>query len=939
VISTGMPSSSLPPTRRLRAVAAGAALAGLVAYGIVAVPTLTGTPASAAPLSISPVGVPGRGATVPFVEQEAEDVATNGTLIGPNRVYGTLPSEASGRRAVTLDAVGEYVEFTLTQPASSAVFRYSLPDGPGGAARNATADVVVNGTKVKDLPVTSRYGWYYGGYPFNNNPGDTFPHHFYDEVRTRFATTYPAGTKIRFQVSSTAQSPTFTVDLADFELVGAAIGQPAGSINVVTDFGADATGAADATQAIQNAVNAGSAQGRTVYVPQGRFKVTGHVIVDKVTLTGAGQWYTELTGAGVGIYGKYVGQGGPSTNVTVSNLAVLGEVMERNDNDQVNAFGGAMSNSTIDSVWMQHTKVGAWMDGPMDRLTIKNSRILDQTADGINFHLGVTNSVATNNFIRNTGDDGIAEWAETPERNNSFTFNTVTLPILANNIAIYGGTDITVSDNVVADTVSNGGGIHIANRYPGVQGAAAIGGTITIARDTFIRAGNSDYNWQFGVGALWFSALNEPMNATINVTDANILDSSYTAIHFIEGSIKTVNFTNVLIDGTGTFAIQAQSTFVANFENVVAKNIGYTNPIYSCQGAVNTGITLVGSQNSGWYTANPYCGPWPTPVYGGGTTTPPTTPPVTPTTPPVTPTTPPACTIGTGDLARGKATTETSHNQSYASANVVDGNAATYWESANSAFPQSVTTDLCATASVQRVVLGLPAGWGQRTQNLSVEGSTNGTSWSTLAASRAYSFDPAAGNTVSIPFTAANARYVRVAVTANSGWPAAQLSTLEVYGTPGPTPTPTPTPTTTTPPASTNLAAGRPASGAYADVYGPGNVVDGNASSYWESPSSAFPQPLTVDLGSSKSLSRLVLKLPPAAAWATRTQTLTVLGSTDNSTWTTLKASAGYTFNPSSGNTVTVTFPASSARWLRLSFTGNTGWPAGQLSELEAYTS
>ncbi|WP_457784737.1 hypothetical protein [Streptomyces microflavus] len=64
-----------------------------------------------------------------------------------------------------------------------------------------------------------------------------------------------------------------------------------------------------------------------------------------------------------------------------------------------------------------------------------------------------------------------------------------------------------------------------------------------------------------------------------------------------------------------------------------------------------------------------------------------------------------------------------------------------------------------------------------------------------------------------------------------------------------------------------------------------------------------------------------------------------MLGSTDNSTYNTLKASAGYSFNPSSGNTATVTLPGTSARYLRLTFTGNTGWPAAQLSEVEAYTS
>lgn len=71
---------------------------------------------------------------MPFVEHEAEYAATNGTLIGPNRLYGSLPSEASGRQAVTLDAVGEYVEFTLTKPANAMTFRYSLPDNSAGPA-------------------------------------------------------------------------------------------------------------------------------------------------------------------------------------------------------------------------------------------------------------------------------------------------------------------------------------------------------------------------------------------------------------------------------------------------------------------------------------------------------------------------------------------------------------------------------------------------------------------------------------------------------------------------------------------------------------------------------------------------------------------------------------------------------------------------------------
>ena len=82
-----------------------------------------------------------------------------------------------------------------------------------------------------------------------------------------------------------------------------------------------------------------------------------------------------------------------------------------------------------------------------------------------------------------------------------------------------------------------------------------------------------------------------------------------------------------------------------------------------------------------------------------------------------------------------------------------------------------------------------------------------------------------------------------------------------------------------------------------------------------------------------------MLKLPPAAAWQTRTQTLSIQGSTTGSSFSTLSASAGQIFNPATGNTVTVTFGSSSVRYVRVNVTANTGWPAGQLSELEVYAS
>ena len=105
---------------------------------------------------------------------------------------------------------------------------------------------------------------------------------------------------------------------------------------------------------------------------------------------------------------------------------------------------------------------------------------------------------------------------------------------------------------------------------------------------------------------MWFSGLNEPITqATINVTDTDILDSSYAALHWIEGATNGLNFNNVRIDGAGTYALQVQAPGQASFTNVRATGIAQANPIHNC---VGSGFQITqGPGNSGWYTPTPVC--------------------------------------------------------------------------------------------------------------------------------------------------------------------------------------------------------------------------------------------------------------------------------------------------------------------------------------------
>ncbi|WP_339292239.1 discoidin domain-containing protein [Paenibacillus sp. FSL W8-0187] len=160
-----------------------------------------------------------------------------------------------------------------------------------------------------------------------------------------------------------------------------------------------------------------------------------------------------------------------------------------------------------------------------------------------------------------------------------------------------------------------------------------------------------------------------------------------------------------------------------------------------------------------------------------------------------------------GNLAAGKNMTASSYNQTYVAGNANDSNQATYWESNNNAFPQWLQVDLDGSYNVNKVILKLPAsGWETRSQTLTVQASSNGSTFINLASSAAYTFNPADGNKVTINLTAQSARYVRLLFTANTEWPAGQISEFEVYGQ-------APTGDTEAPAAPGNLAYTEPASG------------------------------------------------------------------------------------------------------------------------------
>ncbi|MGK5444555.1 glycosyl hydrolase family 28-related protein [Micromonospora sp. URMC 105] len=580
-----------------------------------------GSPARPAPVvtraALDPSLVTGRGAQVAFVEQEAEHATTNGTLIGPGRAAYTLASEASGRRAVSL-APGQFVEFTLPAAANAITVRYSIPDAPTGGGITAPLDVSVDRRHARTMTLTSQYAWLYNQYPFSNDPTAGLlhpdwwitecscvpatttpaptittpfrPHHFYDEQRLRLGRTYPAGSVLRLAVPAGSVAPWTVVDLLDSELVGPPRVVPVAA-NVLA-FGADPTGRRDSADAIDRAIAFARRAKLKVYLPPGTYQVNRHIIVDDITIEGAGNWYTIIKGrevaldtpapdgsvhTGVGFYGKPASAGG-SRNVHLSGFAIEGDVRERIDTDQVNGVGGALSHSSVQGLYLHHTKVGLWFDGPMSHLRVTDNVIVDQIADGLNFHTGVTDSVVRNNFVRNTGDDALAMWSERiGNARNTIDHNTVQSPVLANGIALYGGTDNTVSGNLIADPVREGSAIQVGARF----GAEAFTGQLRITDNTTVRAGTYELNWNIGLGAIWFYALDRSIDADIQVVGDHYLDNTYNAIMLVSDwpvkdrySITNVQFRDVRVDGAGTSVVSARTAGSASFADVDARHVG-----------------------------------------------------------------------------------------------------------------------------------------------------------------------------------------------------------------------------------------------------------------------------------------------------------------------------------------------------------------------------
>ena len=516
------------------------------------------------------------GAKTPFTTVEAESgrlgggAALRGFIIGsPVPTVATKELEASGGAFVTLSQTGDSVAWrNPVAGANTIVIRSCIPDTDDGSGQVSTINLYVDGKFRQAIQLSSRQSWVYRkAAPTINNPkGGGMPYHFYNEDRAILeGPPIPANAIIGLRKDADNGATYYDIDCIDLEKIGPPLQRPADSLSVI-DFGADPSFSTDSTEAIGKCINEARRQGKTVWIPSGKFMLNnlkgGGLNLTGVTVNGAGVWHSMLY--------RNIPLPPPSlpwrSNISLGTNSVLRDV-SIDSNSIYKAIGGVSGddygitssgeNWLIERVWVQHCDA-QWLSGSNG--IMRDSRVADSWADGINVNNGNTpspnklgmNLTVQNNFVRGTGDDGIAAFSDAGSKGNNSQMegtriigNTTVATWWANGLRIAGGRNVTVRDNLVMDVAANNGmEISIFGDTSQPLESATITGNV-------IHRGGGWNTIRHGVNI----GGGETVTARIVFNDNVIVDSRRMGVK-VGGKQLELTFQNNVIRGSATTGIQ-----------------------------------------------------------------------------------------------------------------------------------------------------------------------------------------------------------------------------------------------------------------------------------------------------------------------------------------------------------------------------------------------
>jgi hypothetical protein len=551
------------------------------------------------------------GAATPFVTKEAEA----GTLGGSARIrsinpgatvptVATLELEASGYSLVELKNTGDSVTIANTtgKNANTLVVRASIPDAPAGGGITAPLNLYVNGVFRQAIALSSQQAWNYRN--ATTNPDDPnaggMPYRFYNEFPVWISgAPIASGSTIKLQKDAANTAAFYDIDSIDLENVGAPLTQPANSLSVIS-HGADPNFGKDSTVAIQNTVNAARTQGKSVWIPRGKYLTNSlsptPLDFTGVTVTGAGMWYST-------IYRKVplsppptwrsqilVGSGTKLSDLQIDANAIWRGIHGTGGSDYgINASGAG--GWRVDRIWTRHTDAN-WLSGSNG--TIQNSRSADSYGDGFNANNSNTpnpdklgrNITIRNNFARGTGDDSFATYSDAGASGTNGQMigtkimnNTAVAPWWANGIRIAGGKNVEVKDNLVNSVSSNNAmdiGVFGDTGHP--LESATVSGNVLLGG-----GGWNSVRYGVHIGSPATTSLYPTAYTNVTMSN-NLLRGALRAGLFIDRTYAHVTLTNNTIDHPAkqgiwvTSGVTGTGTFTHNtVQNLLPGQVAYQN--------------------------------------------------------------------------------------------------------------------------------------------------------------------------------------------------------------------------------------------------------------------------------------------------------------------------------------------------------------------------
>jgi hypothetical protein len=555
------------------------------------------------------------GANTPFITYEAESgVLSGGASVvsltaRPTTKFSSPALEASGHAYVNLSATGQAVTWTNNTGKDITFInvRYSIPDASGGGGITSTLDLYVNGVFRQALNVNSKQTWLYESSSSSNESSQTpstgNPYQFWDETHAFITGAAVApGSTITLQQDSTNSASFYNIDLVDLEAPPAALTQPANSLSLATDCGGQANNSSfDNSTALQNCFTNAASESKSVWIPQGTFYLntaTHGWTATGITIQGAGMWYSTL------YYNPPIPQPTQWTILHLNSSNLMDLSVDGNGIAETGAGGSGYaanvegSNWVLDSDWIQHEGPAVWANGTGG--LVENMRIDTTWADGINLNntptLPGNNLTAINNFIRGSGDDGMAiNDTGSGQEMTAITVmnNTIAAPWEASNIGVYGGQTDLVANNLITDSVNNYG------ISAGIFGSA--GGPLEsgiVEGNVLYRAGSLGNGTEHPAIGINVGATADSAVQNVTVRGNAVINAQFDGMD-IDGVADGI-FSNNNIDAPGSYGImiysgaQGAASFICNaIENPGSTAFVNNSTGMSISGSCNTFATVV----------------------------------------------------------------------------------------------------------------------------------------------------------------------------------------------------------------------------------------------------------------------------------------------------------------------------------------------------------